>query len=154
MASGLRSRIPPTLLGFAVINGFTFGVDLAVLTGLHGGLHWPVPVAITGGYLSGFLLSFLLNRRFNFRSRAPVGPQVRTYVLVIALNFVVLVLGLGDALVALGVDYRLARLLVGVVEVGYLYAAMRCLVFAATAAPPRGTGWVLRLAHGWTDRPG
>jgi putative flippase GtrA len=128
--STLLGRIPATLVGFVLINGFTFGVDLAVLTGLHGGLHWPVPVAITGGYATAFLLSFVLNRRFNFRSHARVGPQVRRYVVVVALNFLVLVLGFGDALVALGIDYRLARVIVGAVEVCYLYAALRWLVFA------------------------
>ncbi len=32
----LNSLVAPTFLGFAVINTFTFGVDLAILTLLHG----------------------------------------------------------------------------------------------------------------------
>ena len=42
---GLARTVPPNLLGFAVINSFTFGCDLALLTALHSGLHWPVPRA-------------------------------------------------------------------------------------------------------------
>src|ERR1700689_3867876 len=41
---GLDRRVPPTLLGFAVISSVTFTADLLVLTALHGGLRWPVPV--------------------------------------------------------------------------------------------------------------
>jgi len=44
---GLAAIVPPSLLGFAVINGFTFAVDLGLLTALHGGLRWPLPVSIT-----------------------------------------------------------------------------------------------------------
>jgi hypothetical protein len=41
-----------------VINGFTFAVDLALLTGFHGALHWPVPLAITGSYAVAIQIVF------------------------------------------------------------------------------------------------
>jgi len=34
---GLDSIVAPTFLGFVVLNGFTFAVDLMLLTVLHGG---------------------------------------------------------------------------------------------------------------------
>jgi hypothetical protein len=36
---GLAEILPANLLGFAVINSFTFAVDLGLLTALHGGLR-------------------------------------------------------------------------------------------------------------------
>ena len=49
---GLAEILPPSLLGFAVINGFTFAVDIGLLTTLHGGLGWPPPVSITVAYVT------------------------------------------------------------------------------------------------------
>jgi hypothetical protein len=41
---GLAEIVPASLLGFVVINSFTFAVDLGLLTTLHGGLRWPLLV--------------------------------------------------------------------------------------------------------------
>ena len=49
---GLDRVVAPNLLGFALINLCTFTLDLALLTALHGGLRWPVPVSITLSYLT------------------------------------------------------------------------------------------------------
>jgi len=83
---GLARIVPPNLLGFAVINGFTFACDLGLLTALHGGLRWPVAVSITLSYAVASSLSYLLNRTFNFHSHAAIGRQVVTYIAVIAVN--------------------------------------------------------------------
>jgi putative flippase GtrA len=126
---GLRRIVPPSLLGFAVINGFTFAVDLTLLWLLHGVLDLPLPVSITLAYAAAFGLSFMLNRAFNFRSHAPVGPQAGIYVVVVVVNYLAWILGVGSGLAALGVDYRLARLIAGACEAVYMYAAMRWVVF-------------------------
>jgi len=126
---GLAGILPPSLIGFAVINGFTFTVDLGVLTTLHGGLRWPLPVSITVAYLTAFALSYLLNRVLNFRSHGAVGPQIAVYIAVVIVNYLVWILGVGDGLAALGLDYRLARIVAGACEALYMYAAMRWLVF-------------------------
>ena len=47
---GLNRVVSARLAGFAVISSITFPVDLALLTGFHGGLGWPLPVAITAAY--------------------------------------------------------------------------------------------------------
>jgi putative flippase GtrA len=126
---GLSRVVPPSLLGFAVINGFTFGVDIAVLTLLRSGFHWPLPVAVTVGYVVGFGLAFFLNRAFNFRAHGPVGAQMGVYVVVVTVNYLLWILGVGSGLAYLGVDYHLARLCAGVCEAAYMYAAMRWVVF-------------------------
>ena len=118
-----------TVLGFALINGFTFGVDLSCLSLLHGALHWPVPVAVTVSYVLAFALSFWLNRRYNFRSHAEVSGQLVRYVVVVTINYLAWILGLTTGLTSLGVDYRLARVAAGAVEAVYMYSAMRWLIF-------------------------
>jgi len=134
---GLAGIVAPSLLGFAVINLFTFAVDLLLLTALHGGLRWPLPASITVAYLTAFGLSYVLNRALNFRSHGAVGPQVAVYAAVVVVNYLVWILGVGDGLAALGVDYRLARIAAGACEALYMYAAMRWLVFRDVHAQDR-----------------
>ena len=126
---GLRSVIAPTFLGFCLINGLTFGVDLAILTGLHIGLRLPVPIAVTAAYVCAFALSYVLNRTFNFQSHAPVGPQVAIYVVAVVINYLVFILGVTSVLAAIGVHYQLSRLVAGICEAVYMYCAMRWVVF-------------------------
>jgi putative flippase GtrA len=126
---GIGAIVAPSLLGFAIINGATFAFDLALLSALHGGLNWPVPVSITLAYITAFGLSFVLNRGLNFRSHNAVGPQVAVYVGVVVVNYLVWILGVGGGLSALGLDYRLARIIAGGCEAAYMYAALRWLVF-------------------------
>jgi putative flippase GtrA len=126
---GLSSIVAPTFLGFCLINSFTFGVDLALLYTLHDVLHLPVPIAVSVAYACAFALSYVLNRIFNFQSHAPVGPQVAVYVVVVVINYLAFILGLVTLLTALGVDYRIARLIAGACEAVYMYSALRWVVF-------------------------
>ena len=126
---GLRSVIAPTFLGFCLINFLTFGVDLAILTGLHSGLRLPVPIAVTNAYVCAFALSYVLNRTFNFQSHAPVGPQVAVYVVVVVVNYLAFILGVTSVLAAIGVHYQLSRVAAGSCEAVYMYCAMRWVVF-------------------------
>ena len=126
---GLRSVVAPTFLGFCLINGLTFGIDLTLLTCLHSGLGVPVPIAVTVAYAFAFGLSYVLNRTFNFQSHAPVGPQVAVYVVVVIVNYLVFILGVSTVLSAIGVQYQLSRIVAGTCEAVYMYCAMRWLVF-------------------------
>ena len=128
----LAAVVPPTLLGYVVINGFTFAVDLTLLTAFHGALHWPLPLAITVSYSMANGLCYTLNRMLNFRSHAAVGPQLGWYIPVVIVNYLAWILGVGDGLTALGLDYRLSRVAAGVCEAVYMYCAMRWLVFRDT----------------------
>ncbi|QIS09303.1 GtrA family protein [Nocardia arthritidis] len=132
---GLNRLVAPTFLGFALINGFTFGVDLTLLTVLHGGLGVPVWLAVTVAYICAFGLSFLLNRTFNFHSHAPVGRQTAVYVIVVAINYLAFIMGVGSGLAMLGVEYHLSRLLAGGCEAIYMYSAMRWVVFRRRDTP-------------------
>jgi putative flippase GtrA len=137
---GLSRVVAPSLLGFGLINGFTFTVDLGLLTVFRGGLGWPLPLAITVAYLLAFGLSFLLNRRFNFRSHAPVGPQAAMYTAAIGVNYVVCILGVGGGLAALGLEYHLARVTAGLCEAVYMYCVLRWVVFRAIPAERESLG--------------
>ena len=117
------------LLGFAVISSITFTVDLALLTAFHGGLRWPLPVAITVAYVLASGLGYFLNRTLNFRSHGAVGPQLAVYAAVVTVNFLALILGLTTGLATLGLDYRLARLTAAGCECVSMYSALRWLVF-------------------------
>lgn len=126
---GLNSVVAPTFLGFALINGFTFLVDILLLTALHGWLGVALPFAVTLAYACAFTLSYCLNRTMNFRSHAPVGPQFAIYLVVVVVNYLAFILGVSTALTALGIDFRVARILAGCCEAVYMYSAMRWVVF-------------------------
>jgi putative flippase GtrA len=126
---GLAEVMPPSLLGYLLINLCTFGLDLALLTAFHGGLGWPLPAAVTLSYGTASLVSYTANRVLNFRSRGPLGTQLPLYVAAIASNYLIWILGLTDALAALGLGYQIARILAALCEAGYLYIAMRWVVF-------------------------
>lgn len=130
-------RVDPTVVRFAVISLGTYALDLAVLTALHGGLGWPLPLAVTVGYAVAFSLNFVLNKLLNFRSHAPVGPEAVRYAGVVAVNFVVLLLGVTTLLAEAGVPYQPARLAAGACEGVFLYCAMRWFVFDRERVPAR-----------------
>ena len=133
---GRLSRIvPPSLVGFVLINGFTFGVDLVLLTALHSLLRVPLWLSITIAYCTAFGLAYVLNRTFNFRSHAAVGRQFAVYVAVVVINYVVWILGVGAGTAALGLEYHVARVLAGACEAIYMYCALRWIVFRRAATP-------------------
>src|ERR1700753_3684606 len=129
---GLSRVVPPSLLGFAIINGFTFAVDLGLLSLAHGVFRWPYPAAVTLSFLTAFALSFGLNRVFNFRSHEALGGQTAKYVVAVAINYAAFVVGVGDGLTALGVEYQLARVLSGLCEGMFMYCVLRRVVFRAS----------------------
>jgi putative flippase GtrA len=126
---GLHRVIAPNMLGFAVISTVTFSLNLVLLIVFHGMLGWPVAVSITLAYLVGSGLGYLLNRSLNFRSHGAVAPQLGIFAVVATVNYFAWILGIGAGLTAVGVDYRLARVIAGACESVYMYAAMRWLVF-------------------------
>ena len=88
-----------------------------------------MPVSITASYVIASGLSYLLNRALNFRSHAALGPQAGVYAAVIVVNYLAWILGVGAGLSALGINYQVARILAAGCEAGYMYAAMRWIVF-------------------------
>jgi putative flippase GtrA len=126
---GLDTVVAPTFLGFVLINGFTFSVDLSLLTLLRSGLDVSLPVAFTLSYLTAFGLSFVLNRSLNFRSHLPVGRPLAVYLIAIGINYAAFILGVADGLAAAGVEYHVARILAACCEGIYMYCVLRWIVF-------------------------
>ncbi len=81
---GLSRVIEPSMLGYLLINLCTFCIDLGLLGLLHGKERLPIPVAVTISYGTASLISYVLNRVFNFRSHAEVGRQLPVFVVVSA----------------------------------------------------------------------
>ncbi|MEJ2887254.1 GtrA family protein [Actinomycetospora aeridis] len=133
----LRRVVAPSLVGFTLVNGVTFAVDLVLLSLLIDGLRLPLWAGITVAYGTAFALSFVLNRRLNFDPERPVGAQIGRYVGVIAVNYAVIVLGVTHGLAAVGVPYQLARLGAGLCEAVFMYCSMRWFVFGHTRARTR-----------------
>ena len=131
---GLSNVIEPNMLGYLLINLCTFCIDLGLLGLLHGKERLPIPIAVTISYGTASLVSYVLNRVFNFRSHAGVGRQLPVFVAVSASNYLIFVLGLTDLLSAVGVYYELARILAACCEAVYLYCMLRWVVFRDTAA--------------------
>jgi putative flippase GtrA len=130
---GLSRVVEPNMLGYLLINLFTFCIDLGLLALLHGRERLPIPVAVTISYGTASLISYVLNRVFNFRSHAGVGRQLPVFVAVSASNYLIFVLGLTDLLSAVGVYYELSRILAACCEAVYLYCMLRWVVFRDTA---------------------
>ncbi|XVX18580.1 GtrA family protein [Actinomycetota bacterium] len=126
----VRRYVPATFVGFCVLNLFTFSVDLGLLAVLYRGVGLPNAVSVTIAYAVAFSLAFVLNRWLNFESHLPAGPQTVRYVLVVAVNYLAIILGIGAGLIALGVPFQWARITAGLVEAVYMYSAMRWFVFA------------------------
>ncbi|TDV52007.1 GtrA family protein [Actinophytocola oryzae] len=136
---GLARVVPVDLLGFATVNAFCFAVDILLLSVLRSGLSLPLWISVSVAYACAFAVSFLLNRTLNFRSHAAVGPQAGLFAVVVVVDYLALILGVGTGLAALGVDYRLARVAAGACEAGYMYCAMRFLVFRPRRVPDLAT---------------
>jgi putative flippase GtrA len=126
---GLSRVVPPSLLGFIVINGFTFAVDLGLLTVFRSWVQLPLWLSITIAYACAFGLSYVLNRALNFHSHGAVGPQLAVYLVVVVINYVVWILGAGAGLNLLGIEYHLSRVIAGACEGIYMYCALRWIVF-------------------------
>ena len=135
---GLSRVVAPSVVGYLLINLCTFFLDLALLAVFHGGLKLPLPVAVTLSYGSAGTVSYIANRVLNFRSHGPLGRQVPLYVVIMASNYFIFVLGLTNVLAAVGVFYELARVIAACCEGVYLYCCMRWLVFRDTARPAAG----------------
>ncbi|WP_203717151.1 GtrA family protein [Asanoa siamensis] len=125
---GLRRWLTPSLVGFAILGGFTFGVDLALLWTLRRWTPLPVPIAVTASYVVAVALNYVLNRTMNFRSHAPILGEASRYTVVMALDYV-LTVGVTTALTGLGLDLTAARLMAAAVVALLNYAAARWWIF-------------------------
>ena len=128
----VRSRLPVTFIGYAIINGSAFFLDVGCLWVIETHLHWWDPVSISVGYAIAGVYSFLLNRWLNFQSHGHLVNQGSRYAIGLISQFLVFVQGLTQLLSWLGINLFLARLISACCEAAYLYVFIRLWVFPST----------------------
>ena len=128
----VRRRLPVTFIGYAIINGSAFFLDVGCLWVIETHLHWWHPVSISVGYAIAGVYSFLLNRWLNFQSHGHLVNQGSRYAIGLISQFLVFVQGLTQLLSWLGINLFLARLISACCEAAYLYVFIRLWVFRST----------------------
>ena len=133
----VRSRLPVTFIGYAIINGSAFILDIICLRIFNNHLHWWFPMAVTVGYAIAGIYSFLLNRWLNFQSHGHVVEQGAGYSVGLISQYVVFILGLSSLLHWLGMNATLARVISACCEGIYLYVFIRLWVFRGVPEPEK-----------------
>ena len=131
----VRRRLPVTFIGYAIINGSAFFLDIGCLWVFYNHFHWFYPVAVTIGYAIAAVYSFLLNRWLNFQSHGHVVEQGAGYMAGVASQYVIFILGLSSLLHWFGVNAELARVISACCEGIYLYVFIRLWVFRGVPEP-------------------
>ncbi len=120
--------LPVTWIGFAIIAGSSFVIDMIVLTLLHGtGLAYPFAVTLAYGVAS--VANFIFNRWLNFKSHGDIAKQSGKQLFVVVSNYVIWILLFSSFLEGIGVHFQLARIIAACIEGVYLYLMMRLWVF-------------------------
>ena len=131
----VRSRLPVTFIGYAIINGSAFSLDMTCLWVFYDHLHWFYPVAVTIGYAIAAVYSFLLNRWLNFQAHGHVVKQGAGYMAGVISQYVIFIVGLSSLLHWFGVNAELARVISACCEGIYLYVFIRLWVFRGVPEP-------------------
>ena len=131
----LRALVPVTFIGYALINGSAFVIDISLLWVMYEKLHWFYPLAVTVGYAAAGTYSLVLNRWLNFQSHGSISTQGGRYVVGLVSQYVIFILGLSSVLHLAGVNAELARVISACCEGVYLYVLMRLWVFRGTPEP-------------------
>ncbi|WKR20786.1 hypothetical protein AIF0345_0673 [Actinomyces israelii] len=131
----LRGRVPVTFIGYALINGSAFLIDISFLWLFFDKLHWFYPLAVTLGYMIAGAYSLLLNRWLNFQAHGHLAAQGSRYMIGLASQYVIFILGLSSFLHWIGVNAELARVISACCEGVYLYTLMKLWVFRGTPEP-------------------
>ena len=120
----IRSR---PFIGFVFAGGVATIVNYALFSALMVlGVHYLVSSAV--GYSSGIIISFLINRRFVFKSSGDSRAQLVRYTL-IYLGAMFVQLGLLEALVRVSLDPFIANALAIIIVVVLNFFVIRRFVF-------------------------
>ena len=117
--------MPVTFIGYAFINGSAFVLDISLLWVMYEHLHWFYPLAVSVGYAAAGLYSLILNRWLNFQARGHLAAQGSRYLVGLASQYVLFILGLSSLLHWAGVNAELARVVSACCEGVYLYRCAR-----------------------------
>lgn len=122
--------LPTQFLRFAVIGLVTNGLlFLAYLLATDLGIGHKT--AMTSVYVSGVLLSFLLNRSWTFEHKGPVPSSLFRYLSTYALGYVLDLAGLLILVDHLGFSHRLVQLVLAFAIAVLVFFAQRHWVFPA-----------------------
>ena len=125
----------PTLIGFLLLSGSGFFVDMGFLYLFKGVLGIPFPIAVSLGYGLASLYNFVMNKVLNFHAHGHVASQSTKWVVTATSNYLLWILGLAWLLEHLGLYFMLARLSVTVIETTWLYTLTRFWVFRGVRPP-------------------
>ena len=146
----LQRVLPITFIGYAMINGSAFLLDMGFLAIITHFWKLPYSVAFSIGYALASVYAFFLNRWLNFREHGDLGKQSGKYVFVIASNYLIWIVGFASVLDWLGVHVMIARVIAACLEGLYIYLLLRLWVFprrrceadAVTVESPDDSGGV------------
>jgi len=132
-----RRRTGYQALGFLAIGGACYALGLATLIALVSGLGVHYLLANLLALVVSYPAGYLLNRRWNFRSRRPVGPEMRRYVLANAVTFCAAFGCIAVMVEILHAHYVAANLIATAGQTVANFALAKWWVF--TAAPAQAT---------------
>ena len=138
----LHKLLTRELVGFAILGGFTYLIDLALLYVLNTTKPLPIgdaalPVYVGFSFVTAFALNFVLNRTLNFKSHAPVGGQAMRFGFIVALDLTIAMGGTTLMATVFGFPELLARVTAGACEAAITYPASRFWVFRDTLKQAR-----------------
>lgn len=140
--------LPITFIGYAMINGSAFLLDMGFLAVITQWWELPYSLAFSIGYALASIYAFFLNRWLNFREHGDLGKQSGKYVFVIVSNYVIWIVGFASLLDVLGVHVMVARVMAACLEGLYIYLLLRLWVFPRR----RGSAGIVR-GEGVTPQP-
>ncbi|QWW19153.1 GtrA family protein [Schaalia sp. 19OD2882] len=126
----MRHLVPTTFIGYALINGSGFLVDIAFLALFKEVLHWDLKIAVTVGYAIAGLYSLVLNKWLNFQVHGHFLLHGYRYTVGLVAQYVIFVVGLTVVLHDhFGINAEIARFTSACCEGIFLYVVMRIWVF-------------------------
>jgi putative flippase GtrA len=125
----LQRVLPITFIGYAMINGSSFLLDMGFLALITQFVTWPYSIVFSIGYGLASIYAFFLNRWLNFREHGDLGKQSGKYVFVIVSNYLIWIVGFASILDLLGVHVMVARVMAACLEGLYIYILLRLWVF-------------------------
>ncbi|WP_130866682.1 GtrA family protein [Acidipropionibacterium timonense] len=123
------SDIPVTFIGYCIINGLGFLLDISLLALFYQGVRLPYSLAVSLGYGTSVVYGFIVNRWLNFQAHGHVGRQSGRYAVTIALNYLIFIVAFSTLLHHLGVQAQVARVVSAAMEGIFVYVMMSLWVF-------------------------
>lgn len=125
-----------TALRFALVGVANTVLGYAVILLLHYGLGWQPVLANAGGYVVGGGVSYVLNRRFSFRSDRPHAQALPRFIAAVAMSFGVNLLVLRMALMVPNLPIAVAQAIAVTSYMVVFYLISRFFVFGRGARVP------------------